>query len=555
MQNRLSDIDINSYKFEAYSLNSNNLINKILFKKDIPSASINEKLSRLFQITKTVYKHKIGKEPLTSIKFRQLLEDLGPTFIKIGQILSKRTDLLPISYCKELEKLCSSVTVIDFNIIKQIIKEELGSLDIFENIEVIPVGSASIAQVHKATLKNGEKVIIKVQRPMVYDTMRQDIMLFNSVIKPLKIITTIDGVDLYSLLNDLWLITQQELNFFNEAINTIKFGEVIKKYDGIICPKIYKEYTTSKIITMEYINGINILDSDVNKKELGNKLAQNFIYQALDEQFFHADPHQGNILIKYKENGYNIVWIDFGMVYSLNKSIQSSLKQMILAVVQKDINLLISNLLMVVTIEREIDYSRLYIDLDYLLLKYASINLEDIDISMMFDDTIRVIRENGLKLNSNVNILIRALISLEGLLQTLDNKLNIMDVLKDYIINNIYNKEYIKQIIKDNEQTALKSIQKGIELPALYNDLLSHVLRGQLKFNVYGTESQINRLKRTCNLLFICLTLCAIMLSTSIILAFKVEPLVFGMPVFGIIGIIGIIILSLILFIRLLKNK
>lgn len=346
---KLSDIDIETYEYKVYGLDDGNkLINKIfLTKEDVPGATLKEKRQRVWKIMKVVRKHKLTSEGLTPTKLRLLLEDLGPTFVKLGQIMSKRNELLPKAYCKELEKLCSESNVLAYEVISSIIEHELGKPidEVFSSFDTKPIGSASIGQVHKATLKNGKKVVVKIQRPNIDTIMRQDIMLFRTILKPLKLAPGLGGVDLYKLLDDLWKITQQELNFFVEATNTIKFRNTMAHYKGVTCPKVFDEYTTQKVLTLEFIDGFSISDAvdkpEIDKKDLGNRLAQNFISQVLNEEFFHADPHQGNIFIRMKDDKPEIVWLDFGMVHHVPRSEQTALKKAISAITQRDTNAMI----------------------------------------------------------------------------------------------------------------------------------------------------------------------------------------------------------------------
>ena len=249
--------------------------------------------------------------------------------------MSERAEMLPKEYCLELSKLCSESKPLEFDVVKNIVERELdGSIyELFNSFDMKPLGPASIGQVHKAVLKDGRKVVIKVQRPNIDVVMRQDIMLFKTIIKPIKFAPSVGTIDLNEVLEDLWKITQQELNFFVEAINTIKFKEVSDKYEGISCPEIVRKYITQKVLTMEFIDGFSIDNElkleeyEINRKKITKKLANNFISQVLKEEFFHADPHKGNIMIRMteKENSKGeikkvpeIVWIDFGMIKKVN---------------------------------------------------------------------------------------------------------------------------------------------------------------------------------------------------------------------------------------------
>lgn len=555
---KLSDIDVDTYEYKIYGLDDNKFYMRFLTKEKIPGATNKEKRQRAFKIMKVIKKHKLVKDRLTPTKLRELLEDLGPTFVKMGQILSKRTELLPKAYCKELEKLCSESNELEYEVIKSIIEYELDKPinDIFKSFDTKPLGSASIGQVHKAVLKNNQKVVVKIQRPNIDVIMRQDIMLFKSVLKLVKFAPGIGGVDLYKLLDDLWRITQQELNFLIEATNTIKFRRAMKHYKNVTCPIIYEEYTTQKIMTMEYIDGFSISDTslyeNIDREKLGNDLAQNFISQILKEEFFHADPHQGNILIRMKDDEPEIVWIDFGMIHKVPKAEQTALMQAITAITQRDTNSLIYALMSLTTTKEEVNYAKLYTDVDYLVVKYGSIDLKEINIGIMLSDILSAVNANKLQLSSTISILARGLVTIEGVLSNLTDDLNLMTILKNYIFNDLIHSNKIKQIVEENIQNAITSFSKGIELPALSNDMLRTILKGQAKINlnIDNTDTIVNEFKHSLSGLFLALLICSLIIGSSITCAARIKPLVFDISLFSIIGTLLAIILSLILLIK-----
>ena len=212
--------------------------------------------------------HVLRKSKLTSgmtpEKFRGILEELGPTYIKIGQIMSARSDILPREYCEELTKLRSSVAPMPFSQVEDVINDSLGFSwkEEFSHIEKEPLGSASIAQVHKATLKNGDQVVIKVQRKGIYQTMSRDIGLLHKAVGLLPPIKIKEMIDFDMILDELWMVTQEEMNFLMEAGNMEEFARLNKDIRYINTPTLYREYTSPHIIVMKYVDGI-----DIDKKE------------------------------------------------------------------------------------------------------------------------------------------------------------------------------------------------------------------------------------------------------------------------------------------------
>ncbi len=277
---------------------------------------------RLLEIIKVLKKHNV-LGGITPEKLRETLEDLGPTYIKIGQILSNRPDLIDAPYIEELSKLRNKVQPMDYNEVLEIINEELDKdkLDLISSIDNNPIGSASMAQVHKAILKDNSKVVIKVQRKDIKNIMASDIRLLKKAVKILRVNKAIHNIiNVEDILDELLNTSYEEMDFINEAKNIEEFTSINKDINYIKVPKVYKNLSTEKVLVMEFIDGINIY----NKKELikegydlneiGEKLADNYIYQTLDCSFFHADPHPDNIFIEAGK----IVYLDFGMMGRIN---------------------------------------------------------------------------------------------------------------------------------------------------------------------------------------------------------------------------------------------
>ena len=234
--------------------------------KSIPKEMFDE-TKRLEEIAGVIRKHNLVKNGLTPESLRHVLEDLGPTFIKIGQIMSSRTDVLPREYCEELEKLRADVKPLEIDVIKKEIENELGRpvSELFQSIDEKPLGSASIAQVHAAILPDGQKVVIKVQRPYVADMMMKDFALLTKAAKMAKISPVNQTVDFDMVVQELKQVSINELDFRIEAETTMEFEDNMKDIKYVTCPQIIPEYTTQRVMTMSFIDGFSI--GNLNKLE------------------------------------------------------------------------------------------------------------------------------------------------------------------------------------------------------------------------------------------------------------------------------------------------
>lgn len=278
--------------------------------------------SRTKEMTAVLKKYKLT-HGLTPEKFRLILQELGPTYIKLGQIMSLHSDILPKEYCEELMKLCSDVEPMPFEQVEAVIDASFGYSwkDVFASIDKKPLGAASIAQVHRATLKTGEQVVVKVQRKGIHEVMSKDMALLHRAVKLVPPISIKGIVDFDMVLDEMWAVAQEEMNFLLEASNIEEFASNNRDVAFVATPKLYRKYTTSHVLVMEYIKGFNIDDKEgllkdgYDLEEIGSKLIDNYIGQVIEDGFFHADPHPGNVKIRDGK----IVWIDMGMMGRLSE--------------------------------------------------------------------------------------------------------------------------------------------------------------------------------------------------------------------------------------------
>ena len=324
------------------------------------SGSLSSK-HRLAQIIAILKKHHLTKG-IDPVKLRMILEDLGPTFVKIGQIMSSRQDMFSERYCQELTQLRDNVAPMNMATIRTVVEDEYGTdlEDIFMTFDQVPLGSASIAQVHKATLRNGKQIVVKVQRPSIYNMMERDISLVRRAIQLLRLNEVLGSVvDLNIVLDEFWQTAKEEMDFLNEAQYAEHFIKLNEDLLYIGAPHIETEYTTSKVLVMEYVDGFEIDNRDLLLKngydnhEIAVKISENYIKQIVDDGFFHADPHPGNLRIRDGK----IVWIDFGMMGILKREDKDLMKQAVLAIGNNDTQQLADVILVLGVHEDRIDYT------------------------------------------------------------------------------------------------------------------------------------------------------------------------------------------------------
>lgn len=465
---------------------------------------------RLIEIIKILKKNDILSN-MNPVKFRELLEELGPTYVKIGQILSNRPDMLPNDYIKELSKLRTNVSPMSYQEILEILKEEYDKplFLLFRSIDRKPLGSASIAQVHKAVLKDGEDVVIKVQRRNIKQKMIADIRVLKKALKILHVQSLFKNIISFdNVLDELLNTTLEEMNFLTEADHIKEFYLENKDVKYIKVPEIYSNLTTEKVLVMEYIDGYNIsqIDNIINEgydlEEIASKLADNYIYQAIDVGYFHADPHPDNIII----TDGKIAYIDFGMMGRINSRNKELLEKCIVAIFNDDIKEVERILLTLGDTKYQVNHYRLCNELQLILDKNKSAGIKDINITKFANELLILLGDNGITLPDDITMLVRGIVVLEGTLEVISPNINLMQVFENRVKNgNI--RSYI------NRDRVTKEVMHGfnslLSLNRLPNDLhkfFKNTIRGDTKINVEiaDADEALDRLEKMIHRIVVC---------------------------------------------------
>ena len=509
------------------------------------------KLKRLAQIAQIVNQFDIV-HGLTPVKMRLMFEALGPTFVKVGQILSMRSEILPQSFCDELAKLRADADPMPYGTVLQVLEDEYGrpAGEIFDHIDATPLGSASLAQVHRAKLTTGEDVAVKVQRPGVRETMAQDVSIMRTIARiAAKTMPSAQVVDLSGVVEELWDTFEAETDFMIEARNLAEFKRFCEHYKYMDCPKPYSDLCTEHVVVMDYVEGISVshpdelIEAGYDLKEIGTKLVDNYATQVLDEGFFHADPHPGNIMVR----GGQIVLLDLGMTGRLNAKTRSVLKDMIFAVAKQDSPALADGLLRFAGAEADPeDYPALLADLDVIVKEFGTVDLAELDIAAMLTALTQMAQRHGIEVPSTVTTVGRALVTLEGLLDEFIPDVNMIQIISDHIASSTSKKDFAKD---ETKSLALESHQALHSLLAAANELkvASRMLtRGQLRVNMemVGSQEPIHLLANMVNRLTMALIVVGLFIGSSIVYYAGIKPVIFGIPIVGFLGYVIAFILS-----------
>ncbi|MDV7139810.1 AarF/ABC1/UbiB kinase family protein [Maribacter sp. TH_r10] len=497
-------------------------------------------------------------------RIRMVLEELGPTYVKLGQIFSNREDMLPPALIKELEKLQDHVPKLkDFDVYEAIENGlKIKGMDHFIFIEAEPIAAASLAQVHKAQLLNGKLVALKIQRPNILETINADIAVMKQVAKSLeKYSAQAKAFQPMRIIATFEKSIHQELHFLREIDNMERFAKNFENNGIMYVPKVYREYSTDSIICMEFISGIKISETDTLKKwnidckSVGQVGVDLYLQQVLEHGFFHADPHPGNIFV-LPEQG-RICFIDYGMMGYLLPKDKEALEELLLYFTQKDIKKLIP-VLEKIAVKTEIpDYTKLEDDLYDLVQSISDTSIRNIKLGETLSQFKSVLFRNNIILSHNLYLLIRALIIIEGVGLKLDPEFNITENLKPYVSQLARKKYSLKRLVKKN-MLRFKDYNTLIDnLPEDINAILKKIKEGKLvvihehkglkEFQVASNKA-INRL-------VFAVIIAALSIGSSILVLAQMPPMINGVPLLGAIGFVISALLGFYVVISIFRNK
>ncbi len=528
------------------------------------------KKTRGAEILAIFAKHNFYMGGFSPVELRTTLEDLGPTYVKIGQIMSSRADMLPESYCKELEKLRQNVQELDPKVARAVIEQETGKKidEIFSEFVDKPLGSASIGQVHQGTLKDGTKVCIKVQRPLIADMMRNDFVLLKKIagtmntIKEGEDIQKEEAVDLLSVISELEKVTNEELDFRVEAQNTISFKEqCIQDETKITCPTIYTDLTTERIMTMTFVDGYSIskrdrlIEDGIDPNDIGAAIIDNYLHQVLDVGYFHADPHQGNIMVS-KGVPY---WIDFGMVGHLTEANIKMIQDLILAVIETDTEALVNAGMAMGATSPKTDRAKLTADLDGMINRYMSVtNLDELDTAALLTDVTNCLGENYIKIPGEYTMLIRSIGTIEGVLEQLCPELNLFKMITDKLLARAKQSFDLQKTLMDVGKDAMSLSKKATKIPVLISDALNSVVKGRAKINLEltGYQELMDQISGMVKYSILALFSCVIFFGSCILCMTNIEPKTSsGMPLLAVFGFIFSIALGIFTIKKLIQSE
>ena len=392
---------------------------------------------RLLEIVKVIRKYKVT-QGISPDALCEMLKELGPTFVKLGQLLSMHPEIIPMEHCKKLEDLRTDASRLVTAQIRELITEEYGQPwnKVFRQIMPYPLGAASIAQVHEAVLLDGTHVAVKIQRPEIYSVMERDVRLLKSALSVVKLKKINNVMDLGDTIDEVWAVAQEEMDFEREADNIRRVRENIEGIKYVYCPRVYDELSTKHILVMEYIGGFELTnkaameEQGYNVQEVCTKFINNYIKQFSEDRFFHADPHPGNVRVW---DG-RIVWLDLGMMGTLTSADAELIKVCMKAIFSNDYMSFANAVLKICEHDPELDREAYYGRMQAYLDKYRVLSMAQMSSTVdIFADLYRIARDFGIKVPKSMTMFWRSLSIMEGTVSDLSPKTDLAAIIGKHL--------------------------------------------------------------------------------------------------------------------------
>jgi ubiquinone biosynthesis protein len=457
-------------------------------------------------------------------RMRMALEEMGTTFVKLGQILSTRADVLPADYIKELVKLQSALKPLPADLIKGVIVHELGRPmeEIYATFDENAIGVASIGQVHAAKLKDGSEVVVKVQKPGVPEQVDEDMEILHQLAASAKQSwESARQYDLPGVVQETSETLKAEMDYIREGHNAEYFAKFFADNKSINIPHIYWDYTTSRVITMDRLRGIGITDIHAldnahhDRKELAKRTVDLWLKMIFEGIAFHADPHPGNLFV---ESNGRLGLIDFGMIGLVDDEVRLYLIKTVKAILDRDVDLLIDSMADLGALASDTSRDSLRNEFKHIMSHYPKLSVVELQGNSNLGELFAVLRRNHVQLPSNTFLLLKAVAMAHSLGIRLDPDYDIVPPLEEYIRAAIAKKRSFGAVVRQLPGTIADLANFGAELPERVTRLIKSAERGeiQVRTNVSGVEIHLEHLEKIINHIIIGIIIAAVFIGLAI---------------------------------------
>jgi predicted unusual protein kinase regulating ubiquinone biosynthesis (AarF/ABC1/UbiB family) len=433
-----------------------------------------------------------------AVWIRNTLLDLGPTFIKVGQLFSTRADIFPIEYVEELAKLQDKVPAFSYDQVEAIIERELSKKipELFQDFDPIPLAAASLGQVHKAVLYTGEAVVVKVQRPGLKKLFEIDLQILKGIARYFQNHPKWGrGRDWIGIYEECCRILWEEIDYLNEGRNADTFRRNFRGYEWVKVPRIYWRYTSPQVLTLEYVPGIKISQYEaleaagLDRKIIARQGAQAYLVQLLNNGFFHADPHPGNIAVS--PNG-DLIFYDFGMMGRIKSNVREGLMETLFGIAQKNGDRVVQSLIDLGAIAPVDDMGPVRRSVQYMLDNFMDKPFENQSVAAISDDLYEIAYNQPFRFPATFTFVMRAFSTLEGVGKGLDPEFNFMEVAKPYAMQLMTNMngDQSNSFLNELSRQAVQVSTTAFGLPRRLEDTLEKLERGDMRMRVRSLETE-----------------------------------------------------------------
>ena len=502
-------------------------------------------------------------EKLTrSERVRMVLEELGPTFVKLGQIVSTRPDLVPAEFIQELSRLQENVPPFPYAEVKKIIESELGKpLDnIFQHLDETPLAAASIGQVHRARLMNGEEIVIKVQRPGIHKTIEVDLeIMFHLASLMERHLEEMEFQHPTKIVEEFAHTLEKELDYTVEASHVERFAKQFMGNQNIYVPEVYRETTTTRVLTMEYVDGIKSSEIDklqlasLDRKEIAHRGADLILKQIFDYGFFHADPHPGNIYILPNNV---ICYLDFGMMGRIDRRTRENFADLVMNIVSRDEGKVADALLKLTLWEDAPERSRLEKDLSEFMDLHFYRPLKELELGKLLRQLLEVASRHRLRIPPDLFLMLKALSTVESLGSALDPDFDMAAHAAPSIRSIQRQHFHLHRITGDIFGTGAEIINLLKEIPRELREIPKQARQGKTKieFEHRGLESMLTTHDRISNRIAFSIVLASLVIGSSLIVLADIPPKWYGIPVIELAGFLVAGVMGFWLLISILRR-
>ncbi len=496
-------------------------------------------------------------------RVRMGVEELGPTFIKLGQILSTRPDLIPLEYSRELSKLQDHVPAFSYEEVKTIIKEELGRLpeELFAHFESEPLAAASIGQVHRARLEDGEEVVVKVQRPGIRKTIEVDLEILLHLASLMeRHVEEMVAQRPTRIVEEFARSLEKEIDYTIEAYHTERFSRQFMGEHTVYVPKVFKEFNSSRVLTIEYMDGIKVSNTDMLKQKgcdlhtIAVNGADLIMKQIFVHGFFHADPHPGNIFILPNNV---ICFLDFGMMGRIRQDEREDFTDFVTHLGGRNERKITESVLRLSLYDVEPDREKLERDLMDLLEQQVYGHRNKLEMGKLFQRLIEMVSTHGLTIKPDLYLMMKSLGTIEGIAKMLEPAFDILKQAEPFVRQIQQDRMDPRRIAGDMLEIGTELIQLGREIPGEVRSILKQAREGRIKieFGHSGLEPLINAHNRTTNRLVFAIVLAALTVGSSLVVLSGIPPKWHDIPLVGLAGFILAGVIGFSLLVSILRRR